>query len=194
MRALWITCVARGKRSTIRSCSPTPTSSPVSTIAAVSIANWNKFIERAHATGTGLALVLADVDEFKGVNDTHGHAAGDAVLKGIGRVITDCVRNSDLPCRFGGDEFAIVLTEIEPEQAMERAEAIRSRVDGLIPIPANPEITSSTSIGGTMLHAGESSAELFDRADKQLYQAKDQGRNRVCWSQHSAALAALTSS
>ncbi len=148
----------------------------------------DKFIERAQDTGTGLALVLVDVDEFKSVNDSHGHAAGDAVLKGIARVITDCVRTSDLPCRFGGDEFAIVLTEIEPLQAHERAEAVRSRVDCLVPVPGSPEITSSTSVGGAMLRSSESAAELFDRADKQLYRAKDQGRNRVCWHRQIAAV------
>ncbi len=149
----------------------------------------DKFIERAHDTGAGLALILIDVDEFKGVNDTYGHAAGDAVLKGIGTVITECVRASDLPCRFGGDEFAVVLTEIEPVQAIERAEAIRSRIDRLVPVPKTPEIATSTSIGGAMLHAGESTAELFDHADKELYRAKDLGRNRVCWHQQESAIA-----
>ncbi len=150
----------------------------------------DKFIERAHDTGTGLALILIDVDEFKAVNDAHGHAAGDAVLQGISRVITECVRASDLPCRFGGDEFAVVLTEIEPEQARERAETIRSRVDLLAAVPASPEIASSTSIGGSMLRSGESAAELFDRADKQLYRAKNLGRNRVCWHRQEQAAAA----
>ena len=141
----------------------------------------DKFIERAHHTGAGLALILIDVDEFKGVNDTHGHAAGDAVLKGIGRVITDCVRSSDLPCRFGGDEFAVVLTQIAPEHARDRAEAIRDRVERLVPLPAIPGIASSTSIGGSMLRSGDSATELFERADQELYRAKDLGRNRVCW-------------
>ncbi len=150
----------------------------------------DKFIERAHDTGTGLALILIDVDKFKDVNDAFGHAAGDAVLEGVGRVITECVRASDLPCRFGGDEFAIVLTEIAPEQALERAEAICSQVDRLVPVPATPEITASTSVGGSMLHSGESAAELFDRADKELYRAKDLGRNRVCWHRQEQAAAA----
>ncbi len=146
----------------------------------------DKFIERAHDTGTGLALILVDVDEFKSVNDTYGHAAGDAVLQGIGSIITDCVRTSDLPCRFGGDEFAIVLTEIEPERAIDRAEAIRSRVEHLVPIAEQPEITTSTSVGGTMLSAGDDAAGLFARADKALYRAKDLGRNRACWSEEPA--------
>ncbi len=141
----------------------------------------DKFIERAHDTGTGLALILVDVDRFKSVNDTWGHAAGDAVLKGIGSTITECVRTSDLPCRFGGDEFAIVLTEIEPARAFERAEAIRHRVEGMVAVPESPKITSSTSIGGAMLQPGENAIELFARADKQLYRAKELGRNRACW-------------
>jgi diguanylate cyclase len=148
-----------------------------------------KFIDRAHATGSGLALILIDADDFKSINDAHGHAAGDAVLKGIARVITECVRASDLPCRFGGDEFAVVLTDIEPAQALERAEAVRSRVDGMEPIPGDLEVTSSVSIGGAMLmHPGESPDQLFARADKELYRAKDLGRNRACWYRQAAAV------
>ncbi len=140
-----------------------------------------KFIERAHATGTGLALILVDVDEFKQINDSHGHAAGDAVLREIGRIITECVRTSDLPCRFGGDEFAIVLTEIDPESAVERAELIRSRIERTAPVPAKPEVVARTSVGGAMLDDDESAADLFQRADQDLYRAKELGRNRVSW-------------
>ena len=141
----------------------------------------DKFIERAHATGTGLALILVDLDDFKKVNDTFGHAAGDAVLRGISSIITDCVRASDLPCRFGGDEFAIVLTEIDPGRARDRAERIRSRSQEMRPIAGNAEAHATTSVGGAMLRLSESAAELFDRADKELYRAKEQGRNRVSW-------------
>lgn len=141
----------------------------------------DKFIERAHDTGTDLALILVDVDDFKSVNDSHGHAAGDAVLRGIGAVISDCVRTSDLPCRFGGDEFAVVLTEMEASRALERAEAIRRRVERMVADPARSAISSSTSIGGATLRAGDSAHDLFERADAELYRAKELGRNRVCW-------------
>ena len=141
----------------------------------------DKFIERAHDTGTGLALILVDVDEFKEINDTYGHTTGDAVLRGIGAIISDCVRTSDLPCRFGGDEFAIVLTEMEAVRARERAEEIRRRVERMVVDPGKPEITSSTSIGGAMLLPAERASDLFERADAELYRAKALGRNRVCW-------------
>ncbi|MEM7350696.1 MAG: GGDEF domain-containing protein [Acidobacteriota bacterium] len=141
----------------------------------------DKFIERAHATGTGLALILVDVDEFKSVNDTHGHAIGDAVLRALGSIITDCVRSSDLPCRFGGDEFAIVLTEIDPQRAVDRAERIRAHAERLRAVPSRPDLRTSTSVGGAMLRAQDSAASLFDRADKELYRAKELGRNQVSW-------------
>ncbi len=141
----------------------------------------DKFIERAHATGTGLALILVDIDDFKSFNDGHGHAIGDTVLRSIGGIITDCVRTSDLPCRFGGDEFAIVLIEIEPKRAVERAELIRWHTEQLTPITQKPEISASASVGGAMLAPGETAADLFDRVDKELYRAKELGRNRVSW-------------
>ncbi len=141
----------------------------------------DKFIERAHATGTGLALILVDVDEFKRVNDTFGHTAGDEVLKRLASIITDCVRTSDLPCRFGGDEFAVVLTEIEPDRAMDRAERIRSCAQQSNPIPGHAQITVSTSVGGVMLQPEEEASSLFERADQELYRSKELGRNRVCW-------------
>lgn len=140
-----------------------------------------KFIQRAHATGTDLALILVDVDHFKEVNDTFGHTAGDEVLRGIGNVISDYVRSSDLPCRFGGDEFAVVLTEMESRMAVERAEGIRWRVERMVVDPERPEITATTSVGGAMLRAGEAAGELFERADAELYRAKNSGRNRVFW-------------
>ena len=144
----------------------------------------DKFIERAHATGTGLALILVDIDHFKTVNDTHGHAVGDMVLRSVGGIITDCVRTSDLPCRFGGDEFAIVLVEIEPQRAVERAELIRSHTECSTSLAMRSEVGVSVSVGGAMLAAGESAANLFERADKELYRSKELGRNRVCWQGH----------
>ena len=142
-------------------------------------AQLDKFIECSHDTGVGLALILVDVDEFKSVNDNHGHAAGDAVLGGVGRVINAQVRASDLPCRFGGDEFAVVLTEMGEASALERAEDIRRRVERMVVDPEKPDITSSTSIGGAMLRSGDAAGDLFEHADVELYRAKAMGRNRV---------------
>ncbi len=141
----------------------------------------DKFIDRAHATGTGLALILVDVDKFKDVNDTFGHAAGDEVLQGLAAIITECVRTSDLPCRFGGDEFAIVLTEIEPDRAVARAESIRRNAQAARLVPDHVKIEVCTSIGGAMLRPRENASELFERADQELYRSKKLGRNRVCW-------------
>ncbi len=137
-----------------------------------------KFIERSAAGGSELALLLVDLDEFKQANDSLGHAGGDEVLRCVGRAITSCVRVSDLPCRFGGDEFAIVLLGIDAEHAHRRAKTLRRRVEEM---SSGPELRVTASIGGTTLRAGETAAELFERADRQLYRAKHEGRNRVVW-------------
>lgn len=138
-----------------------------------------KLVERTRKTGGGLALILVDLDRFKEVNDNVGHSAGDDVLRAVGAIIAGCVRSHDLPCRFGGDEFAIILTDIAPEQALARAEAIRKNVGELPPVGS--ELLVTASIGVAMLGSGFSGLELFDRADRELYEAKDRGRNCVVW-------------
>lgn len=149
-----------------------------------------KLVERTRNTGSGLALMLVDLDRFKEVNDKVGHSAGDDVLRAVGAIIAGCVRGTDLPCRFGGDEFAIVLTEIAPEQALARAEIIRKKVSELPPVDSGlqrppgrrgEQLRVTASIGVAMLGSGSSGLELFDRADRELYAAKDRGRNCVVW-------------
>lgn len=138
-------------------------------------------IRRAETTGTGLALLLVDLDNFKEVNDTLGHATGDEVLRRVAKTLESCVRSSDLPCRFGGDELAIILPDIDAPTAEQRAQRIRRQIEEMSATACEPTTRVTASIGGTMLRPNESAAELFERADRQLYVAKGGGRNRVAW-------------
>jgi diguanylate cyclase (GGDEF)-like protein len=127
-----------------------------------------------------MALLLVDLDNFKGVNDTYGHVVGDKLLSIIGTRLRLCTRESDSVARVGGDEFAVILEDISTSQAVERvAEAIVSAtaepciLDGHL-------ITCSTSVGGMLRNSGEDGSrnELFLNADTALYAAKHAGKAR----------------
>ncbi|MBS1151596.1 MAG: hypothetical protein H6Q89_3294 [Myxococcaceae bacterium] len=140
------------------------------------------FIDRARAIGSGLALIAIDLDHFKPVNDTLGHAAGDFVLREVGQILKAKVRKTDLACRIGGDEFTVVLTDLDEEMAKKRAEVLRAAI-GSFPHPGNDQgIRITTTMGGTLYRAPESAADFMHRADEALYAAKRAGRNRVAWS------------
>ncbi len=144
-------------------------------------AQLGKFLERAESSAGTLALVFVDLDNFKAVNDTYGHAAGDQVLRNVGEILKGASRSSDLPCRFGGDEFALILADIDSATGERRAEDVRQRINAAPPVAA-AAVRVTASIGGTLLRHGETASELFERSDRLLYQAKDEGRNRVIWS------------
>ncbi|HEU4635798.1 MAG TPA: diguanylate cyclase [Edaphobacter sp.] len=138
-------------------------------------------LARAVRRKTTLAVLMIDVDHFKRLNDQFGHAAGDAVLKEVARVFTDKIRTDDLACRYGGEEFTIILPEITPEIALQRAEIIREAVAELRTRLDNTLYNSVTiSIGAALFPQDGSSSELLLRhADAALYRAKHEGRNRV---------------
>jgi diguanylate cyclase (GGDEF)-like protein len=139
------------------------------------------FIERAQAIGSGLALLAIDLDHFKPVNDTLGHAAGDFVLKEVGKILREKTRKTDLACRIGGDEFMVLLSDITDETARIPAEALRAAI-GSFTHPGNEQgIRITTTMGGTLYRAKESVADFMHRADEALYAAKRAGRNRVGW-------------
>jgi len=125
------------------------------------------------------ALILTDVDHFKRINDTFGHAVGDNVVQRMGEVLKECVRPHDHVARIGGDEFAILLNEVKYESAMRVASRIRSTVeltnfdvDG-----GNSQTSITVSMGLTVIRVGDDRKSLFDRADKALYRSKERGRN-----------------
>lgn len=137
-------------------------------------------LSRFHRSGRRAALLLVDVDNFKVVNDCHGHGMGDAVLKCVAAILRDEVREVDLPARYGGDEFAVLLVDTDQRRALAVAERIRQRVVGQ-EFPGCPGLAVSLSIGVAEIHEGYDSLEAWvQAADASLYRAKDAGRNQVC--------------
>jgi diguanylate cyclase (GGDEF)-like protein len=126
---------------------------------------------------------MLDIDHFKAVNDTHGHGAGDQVIRAVARVVEQTVRPMDLVARVGGEEFAIILPNCPPAFGQTVAERIRRKVEQREVVIALNEILKVTiSLGGAFAPQWvRSSAPLWiERADQQLYRAKHEGRNRAC--------------
>lgn len=132
--------------------------------------------ERAVRYARSLSLIMFDIDHFKAVNDTYGHAAGDTVLKKISAVVSDHVRKADVLGRIGGEEFAVLATETTDESALALAEKIRRAVE----MTEHDHAGKVTiSIGVSTYDSGLTLDEFVRRADEALYAAKNNGRNRV---------------
>jgi len=127
---------------------------------------------------SGFSCIMLDIDHFKKVNDTFGHPAGDAVLKAFASVVQHCSRKRDIACRYGGEEFAVLLPGSKLDTAMMVAERIRRSVHKHVQTPDGKHIT--TSAGCSEYVPGENGAHVVQRTDKALYMAKQSGRNRVC--------------
>ncbi|MCT4553221.1 MAG: diguanylate cyclase [Pelagimonas sp.] len=141
-----------------------------------------RLAERAGKNGRDYALLLADLDHFKSVNDTYGHAAGDAVLQAFARRLTDNLRAADLVARFGGEEFLIAIPDTTRAQAKATAERLTQiMAQQPIALPDGRHITVTLSIGVAIGRAeeGEDPRMLIERADQALYAAKDRGRDTV---------------
>jgi diguanylate cyclase (GGDEF)-like protein/hemerythrin-like metal-binding protein/PAS domain S-box-containing protein len=129
-----------------------------------------------------LSVLILDLDEFKSVNDTHGHQVGDNVLRMVGEVCRKTLREVDMAGRIGGEEFATLLPECDAKQAMEAAERLRQDIaNAVIPLEQGGALNFTASIGIiTLSSADDNIDKLLELADKAMYEAKRSGRNRVC--------------
>ncbi|MGZ4290763.1 MAG: GGDEF domain-containing protein, partial [Gaiellaceae bacterium] len=130
---------------------------------------------RAHRYARRLALIVFDFDDFKDVNDRIGHLAGDAVLAEASERVQEVVRSADIPCRVGGDEFAVVLPESGIEQAHQLFTRIQNAISGR---PIGQAGRLNVSAGVTEIQAEDDSISFFERADEALYRAKEAGKGR----------------
>ena len=133
--------------------------------------------ERAIRSNKPFSLILLDIDHFKKINDTHGHPAGDHVLKCIAQTLQSCARQSDLCFRYGGEEFLILLDNTSSLNAKLICERFRSTIEAQNIYFGNEAIPVTASLGCAMFRAGEPLENLVSRADKALYSAKEGGRN-----------------
>jgi len=135
---------------------------------------------RAHRVGDSLAFVLLDLDNFKQVNDTHGHPAGDAVLRMVGQVLLGGIRQVDLAGRYGGEEFALILPETDLTGALKLAERLRVALETTsIELADGKTLQVTASFGVALKDELRSADELVAAADEALYAAKRAGKNRV---------------
>jgi diguanylate cyclase (GGDEF)-like protein len=133
----------------------------------------------AERRGTSLSLVLLDIDHFKAVNDTHGHQVGDQVIRGISDILRGTIRASDILCRWGGEEFLILLPDCSAPQALALAEKVRASVQDARIHCADRDLRVTISLGVTRVVPGEPQDAAVKRADDALYDAKRSGRNKV---------------
>lgn len=126
---------------------------------------------------SAFSLVIFDLDHFKQINDTYGHAAGDCVLKDVTYHASCCTRDTDTLYRIGGEEFALILRNSDAFGAKLLAERIRRRIADLVCSIAGTDVQVTTSLGIATATADDNSASLYERADQALYEAKRTGRN-----------------
>ncbi|MGB0134037.1 MAG: GGDEF domain-containing protein [Dokdonella sp.] len=144
-------------------------------------ASLEREVQRAERRGSPLSVLMLDIDHFKRFNDNHGHDAGDALLVQFGIMLARVIRSEDIACRYGGEEFTVLLHETDRAQALERAEQIRLATRALLVEHRRQKLGPvSVSIGlATFSEHGRSPADLLHSADRALYAAKRGGRDQV---------------
>jgi diguanylate cyclase len=134
---------------------------------------------RADRRGTPLCVALLDLDNFKKLNDTYGHLAGDNALRHLVKVVRDTLRSMDVIARFGGEEFLILLPETNVEAASAAMVRVQRELTKHFFLHENEKMLITFSCGVALRHPNEDQASLMARADKAMYRAKQSGKNRV---------------
>jgi len=151
-------------------------------------------LQSARASGSTVACLMIDIDHFKAVNDNHGHGIGDRVIQEVARVLEGSFRPTDLVCRYGGEEFSVVLPNVTRGHALVVAEHVRQRVQAecAAAVPEASGLAVTISVGVALTGSAPTTATLvIDRADRALYRAKRGGRNRVCEAEDDASVPAV---
>jgi two-component system, cell cycle response regulator len=144
-------------------------------------AHLKMLADQARACGRPLSVLFTDIDYFKSINDTYGHDAGDAVLREFAARCRRNTRGIDLACRFGGEEFVIIMPDTDIVRAFQVGERLRTYIAAEpFQLNSNTRLRVTASVGlATLEHTDDTVEMLFKRADKALYAAKREGRNRV---------------
>ncbi len=140
-------------------------------------------LETAKAASSELSLIMLDIDDFKIYNDALGHQAGDKILKEIALILKNHSRKMDYVCRYGGEEFTIILPQTDKKEALLIADRLRTDVEKHIFVHEEilPQKKLTISIGlATFPEDGQTASELITKSDKLLYQAKNKGKNTIC--------------
>lgn len=137
-------------------------------------------MQRANRSGSYLSLIFVDVDYFKSVNDSHGHACGDLALAAVATKIKDGIRGCDMVFRYGGEEFVVLLANTNRESAALIAERIRAYIESHVIAYGLATLSLTASLGVSSSEQDQDMETLIQRADSAMYQAKQLGRNRVC--------------
>lgn len=140
---------------------------------------WSRAHRGLVARGQSFGVLMVDVDHFKRVNDSHGHALGDKVLRMVARTLAGCVRQNDTVVRWGGEEFLVLLSRATEESLSDLAERLRSLVEkGWVTLPGGGHLGVTVSVGGTLVEVSDGPEEAVSRADTRLFACKAAGRNR----------------
>ena len=138
-----------------------------------------EYLEAFRKVDKPLGLLIVDLDHFKQINDTHGHDIGDKVLREVGEGLRAITRFHDVLARLGGEEFALVVPNMDEDQLVEFADRIRGAVAQVAVASPRGRIRVTASVGAAVWNGSENADEFFRRADTQLYEAKRSGRNKV---------------
>jgi diguanylate cyclase (GGDEF)-like protein len=142
----------------------------------------NEELKRAHTKNTKVGVIMLDIDDFKAINDNHGHVVGDLVLKKLSQILSRVVGDSgNIAARFGGEEFVLFMVESNKEELKEVAERIRKEAESIVVSFRRKQVNFTVSLGAVIYpDDGMEALDLVEKADKLLYKAKKSGKNKIC--------------